>query len=328
MANFHIPVFLDEILDLAEKISPQRIFDGTLGDGGHSLELLNKFENSKLWATDRDPDMLARAKKRLEIYKGRTFFYNQNFSDFLSNGTSKEGLKFDFALLDLGIASFHFDQSDRGFSFQDDEPLDMRLDKLGESALDIIKNYSEKELADIIYKYGQERSSRKIARLIHSKKEWSSAKELADAVASILRKKQNTKSKKRKKGKRNIHPATKTFQALRIKVNNELEVIEDFLGLIPRFMTNGGILAVISFHSLEDRLIKWFMKFWEKPGSIPPEIEIKSLSPETISNESQTAKSKGKVLFKKPLVPGESETKMNPRCRSAKLRAFQFLSDN
>ena len=260
--------------------------DATLGGGGHSFELLNKFPNLQMIGLDQDPYAIEAASNKLNIFKNRIKIIKTNFSDF------KPKDKVSFVIADLGFNSNQIETPERGFSFQKNGPLDMRMNPNEETkAEDLIKNLTEKELADLIYKYGEEKLSRKIARKIKNdlqkKGSYSGTKELAYAIGGCFHPKQRY---------RKIHPATRTFQALRIAVNKEIEVLEKFLKNASTWLIPGGIISIISFHSIEDRKVKNYFK-----------------NDERFFN-----------LTKKPILPSEDEVKINKRSRSAKLRIAQL----
>jgi len=260
--------------------------DATLGGGGHSYQLLKKYPDLKIIGIDQDPDARDAAKINLEEFKSRINIFPSNFASF-------EPLeKVAFVIADLGVNSNQLDNAKRGFSFQKNGPLDMRMNpSLDMNAEQLIETLSERELADLIYKYGDERLSRKISRKIKNdlkeKGNYSGTAELAYAIAGCFPPKQRYK--------RN-HPATRTFQALRIAVNKEIEVLEKFLNIVPTWLLPGGIISIISFHSIEDRLVKRAFK-----------------NDERLKN-----------ITKKPIIPTEMEIKNNKRSRSAKLRIAQL----
>ena len=260
--------------------------DATLGGGGHSYYLLRKYSDLNIIGLDQDPFARKSASKKLDEFKNRIDIRASNFADFVP----KE--KVSFVIADLGVNSNQIDDPKRGFSFQKDGPLDMRMNPLLEvDAEKLIEALNEKDLANLIYKYGDERLSRKIARKIKldlkEKGKYSGTKELAYSIAGCFPPKQRYKK---------IHPATRTFQALRIAVNKEIEVLEKFLQVVPEWLLPGGIISVISFHSLEDRLVKSCFK-----------------------NDQRL-----KNLTKKPITPSEQEVELNKRARSGKLRIAQL----
>ncbi len=261
--------------------------DATLGGGGHSYHLLRKYSDLNIIGLDQDPFARKSASKKLDEFKNRIDIMASNFADFVP----KE--KVSFVIADLGVNSNQIDDPKRGFSFQKDGPLDMRMNPLLDvDAEKLIEALNEKELANLIYKYGEERLSRKIARKIKldlkENGKYSGTKELAYSIAGCFPPKQRYKK---------IHPATRTFQALRIAVNKEIEVLEKFLQVVPEWLLPGGIISIISFHSLEDRLVKSCFK-----------------------NDQRL-----KNLTKKPITPSEQEVELNKRARSGKLRIAQLI---
>ena len=287
----HKSVMTDEIMASLEHCSlknePQlKGIDATLGGGGHSYHLLRKYSNLDIIGIDQDPFARKSASKKLYEFKNRIDIKASNFADFEPNE------KVSFVIADLGVNSNQIDDPKRGFSFQKDGPLDMRMNPFLEvDAEKLIETLNEKDLANLIYKYGDERLSRKIARKIKTdlkvNGKYSGTKELAYSIAGCFSPKQRYKK---------IHPATRTFQALRIAVNKEIEVLEKFLKVVPSWLMPGGIISIISFHSLEDRLIKNAFK-----------------------NDQRL-----KNLTKKPITPSEKEVELNKRARSGKLRIAQL----
>jgi 16S rRNA (cytosine1402-N4)-methyltransferase len=305
--DLHQPVLLAESLKF---LAPERggIFvDCTLGLGGHAEAILRASNDTRVIGIDRDLQAIAYAEKRLEKFGERFRSFHANFSE-IENVLAEAGIeKADGILADLGVSSLQFDSETRGFSFRYDAPLDMRMnaDSDEETAAELLERLSEFEIARIIYEYGEERFSRRIARRIVEKREKGESpqttRQLAELVASVVR-----TSKKDK-----IHPATRTFQALRIAVNDELEILEDFLRAAIERLSKEGRLAVISFHSLEDRIVKQTFQKLAGKCSCPPNF------PKCVCG----AEKKVEILTRKPVVPTEEETEENPRARSAKLRA-------
>ncbi len=287
----HQSVMTDEIMSSLEHypfINNNHLkgIDATLGGGGHSYYLLRKYSDLNIIGLDQDPFARQSAAKKLDEFKNRIDIRASNFADFVP----KE--KVSFVIADLGVNSNQIDNPKRGFSFQKDGPLDMRMNPLLDvDAEKLIEALNEKDLANLIYKYGDERLSRKIARKIKldlkENGKYSGTKELAYSIAGCFPPKQRYKK---------IHPATRTFQALRIAVNKEIEVLEKFLQVVPEWLLPGGIISIISFHSLEDRLVKSFFK-----------------------NDQRL-----KNLTKKPITPSEQEVELNKRARSGKLRIAQL----
>lgn len=286
----HLPVMPQETLALLSPQPGEFFVDGTYGDGGHAALILEAVGSTgRVLGLDRDPQALRRAKAK---FAGRKNFSaaEASYADLVLILKKNRLPKADGVLLDLGFSSFQIDDPARGFSFQKDGPLDMRYGADGPTAAEILNGISETELADAIYKYGEERFSRRIAKAIvearRQQKIMTTAR-LAEVVASVLP----------RRGK--LHPATRTFQALRILTNSELLQLETFFGSLPECLESRGRVAVISFHSLEDRIVKNAFRGLAKGG-------------------------RGKELTKKPLTASRAEAASNPRSRSAKLRAFEF----
>ena len=289
----HKSVMKDEIIASLERYplihhNHLKGIDATLGGGGHSYHLLRKYSDLNIIGLDQDPFARKSASQKLDEFKNRIDIRASNFADFVP----KE--KVAFVIADLGVNSNQIDDPKRGFSFQKDGPLDMRMNPFLEiDAQKLIEALNEKDLANLIYKYGDERLSRKIARKIKmdlkEKGKYSGTKELAYSIAGCFPPKQRYKK---------IHPATRTFQALRIAVNKEIDVLEKFLQVVPEWLLPGGIVSIISFHSLEDRLVKSSFKIDQRL----------------------------KNLTKKPITPSQQEVELNRRARSGKLRIAQLKS--
>ncbi|MEA4922029.1 MAG: 16S rRNA (cytosine(1402)-N(4))-methyltransferase RsmH [Eubacteriaceae bacterium] len=305
----HRSVLLDECIENLN-IKPDGVYvDGTLGGGGHAEHICQKLNsNGVLIGIDRDEDAIAAAGKRLKQYSCKQYFVQSNYSD-IKNVLRKTGVDgIDGALLDLGVSSFQLDNAERGFSYMQDAPLDMRMNRKDSfTAFHVVNEYSEKELSEIIKKYGEERWAARIAKFIVNERK-NGAIETTGQLVDII--KAAVPAGARRDGP---HPAKRTFQAIRIEVNDELSVlgksVEDFLDvLLP-----GGRLCIISFHSLEDRIVKNIMNTRADPCTCPPEFPVCVC---------------GKVadidrITRKPLVPGEKELAENPRARSAKLRVAE-----
>ncbi len=310
----HTPVMWREILEFvggASEIGERIFMDCTLGEGGHSELLLRNFKDISIVGVERDPEILELAKKRLSEFKDRVIFINDNFSN-LSMYTEEYQNKVSAFIYDFGISSYHYERSGRGFSINKDESLDMRLDGRGKlSAGFIINNYSEKDLQDLIWRFGEERWSKRIAKIIcerRREKKIESSGELAEIVYKAIPAKYRVK---------NIHPATRVFQAIRIAVNDELSAIEESLDAAYKMLAPGGILIAISYHSLEDRIVKNKFRRLAKGCTC---------SEEPMHCQCQD-KSFVKVLTKKPLIPKDDEIRSNRRARSAKLRVCKRLQD-
>ncbi len=289
----HIPVLSNEVLEYLDLKSGDTVFDGTLGMGGHSLQICKKImPKGRLIAVDRDINAINIAKKRLEPYLDKISLYNMPFSEIQQIFDDCQTSEINKGLLDIGISSLQIDTPERGFSFRFNEALDMRMDNSQElTAERLIATLPEKELADTIYNYGEERFSRRIAKRIVAHRRKMSIKTTGE-LASIVRESVPGRSK--------IDKATKTFQALRIAVNDELGELERFLDEIFDFLAINGRLAIISFHSLEDRIVKNAFRDAAKYGEF-------------------------KLLTKRPVVAEEEESKKNPRSRSAKLRVIERI---
>lgn len=281
MAPFHhIPVLADATIAYLLLRPGGRYLDATVGGGGHS-QLILQVPGTHVVAVDQDPVALAAARDRLSTYGDRVAFHHGNFADYSPDAP------FDGILADLGVSSPQVDQPERGFSFRQAAPLDMRMDQTqGETAADIVNHIGETDLANLIYQYGEERLSRRIARQIVQRRPFTDTVQLAEAIAQSV-------PRSYRYGR--IHPATRTFQALRIAVNRELDQLERFLQQAPNWLCPGGRLAIITFHSLEDRMVKHSFK--DNPDLI--------------------------VVTKKPAIANEAEVAQNPRARSAKLRTAE-----
>ncbi|HJR82031.1 MAG TPA: 16S rRNA (cytosine(1402)-N(4))-methyltransferase RsmH [Anaerolineales bacterium] len=297
----HQPVLYKEIIHALQPRSGGRYVDGTLGAGGHARGILEvSAPDGQLLGLDLDPQALALARKTLAPYEQRIHLAQASYMS-LSMQLAKLGWDtVDGIVLDLGASSMQFDTPERGFSFQVDAPLDMRFGpSITQTAADLVNELSERELADLLYKYGEERDSRKIARAIVRARPLHTTRELVAAIESVSP----------RRGDR-LHPATRTFQALRIAVNEELASIEAVLPQAVSVLAAGGRLAVISFHSLEDRIVKDFFREQSKDLVNPPYERIYE----------QERKATLKEVNRKPIRPSDEEIKNNPRARSAKLR--------
>lgn len=308
----HLPVLPQEV---AKFLRPERggfFLDGTLGLGGHAELLLQREGGLQLLGIDQDAQALEMARQRLKDYQDRINFFCCSFKDF-DTALQELGWEYvDGALVDLGVSSLHLDSPERGFSFAKKGPLDMRMSSERDlkSAQELVNRTGFEELKDIILKYGEEPMAARIARAIIKAREKSpitDTLELAGIVAGAYPGKRRAQSRN--------HPATKTFQALRIAVNRELEELEIFLEKIVPCLRSGARLAVISFHSLEDRMVKWFFRREAKDCICPPEEVICKCGHERTLN----------ILTKKPLQAEKEERDENPRSRSAKLRVAEKI---
>ncbi|MCL6436097.1 MAG: 16S rRNA (cytosine(1402)-N(4))-methyltransferase RsmH [Leptolyngbyaceae cyanobacterium HOT.MB2.61] len=281
----HVPVLGAEVVEGLAVCAGGHYLDATVGGGGHSRLILETAADVQVTALDQDAQAIAAAQQALSDFNQRVQFQQTNFATFEPGST-----RFDGIVADLGVSSAQFDIPDRGFSFRLEAPLDMRMDQRQElTAADIINHWDETKLANIFYTYGEERLSRRIARRIVEQRPFQTTTELAEAIASAV-------PRAYRYGR--IHSATRVFQALRIAVNQELDVLKTFLRKAPDWLKPGGRLVVISFHSLEDRIVKHTLK--ESPLL--------------------------QVLTKKPILPADAEVESNPRSRSAKLRIAERLN--
>ena len=302
----HKPVLYQEIIHALQPQKGGRYVDGTLGAGGHARGILEaSAPDGQLLGLDVDPQALAIARETLAPYEHRIHLAQASYTSLSAQLKNLQWDSVDGIVLDLGASSMQFDTAERGFSFMQDAPLDMRFGPHAtQTAADIVNSYTERELADLIYEYGEDRDSRKIARAIVKKRPVHTTRELVAAIEAVSP----------RRGDR-VHPATKTFQALRIAVNEELSSIEAVLPQAVAGLRSGGRLAVISFHSLEDRIVKEFFRSQIKDLINPPYEQIYEEERNAILKE----------VNRKPIMPSEEETKNNPRARSAKLRIAEKI---
>lgn len=308
MEFHHISVLLNETID-GLSINPDGIYvDGTMGGGGHSREILKQLNHGKLIGFDRDITAINVCRERLSEFGERVEFVNRNFFE-IKNVLGEMGIEsIDGAVLDLGVSSYQLDTASRGFSYQHDAPLDMRMNESDPvSAKDIVNSYSEEQLADIIWRYGEDRWSKRIAQFIvaeREKEEILTTGRLVDIIKKAV-----------PKGARQDgpHPAKRTFQAIRIEVNSELAGLEQAVRDFIDVLAPGGRLSIITFHSLEDRIVKNVFAETARGCTCPPEIPI------CICGK----KSAGKVITKKGIAASDEELENNPRARSAHLRIFE-----
>ena len=304
----HISVLLDETINNLN-IKPDGIYvDGTLGGGGHSLHIVRQLDKGRLICMDRDGDAIEAAKERLSQYADRITFVRSNFDRFseVMNNLGVSGV--DGIVLDLGVSSYQLDTPERGFSYNHDALLDMRMDKRSErTAADIINGCSQEELTRILKVYGEERFAGRIAELIVSERQKGEIK-TTFALNEII--KSAIPARFRRDGG---HPSKRTFQAIRIAVNGELDSLEKALDSMIDGLNDGGRLCVITFHSLEDRIVKNRFKEAQDPCTCPPDFPVCVCG--KISS--------GSVITRKPILPGEEELQNNSRSKSAKLRIFE-----
>ncbi len=299
----HISVLLNECIE-SLNIKPEGIYiDGTAGGAGHSKEIAKRLKGGLLLALDQDPDAVEVATERLKDLPAKVIRANFSQMDTVASGEGIE--KVDGILLDLGVSSHQLDTAERGFSYHKDAPLDMRMSQKGISAKDIVNNFSEKELSDILIRFGEEKFSRRIASRIveeRNRKEISTTLELAEIIANAV------PARERRDG----HPARKSFQALRIAVNSELDVLNEVLDKAFDLLKPDGVLAIITFHSLEDRMVKLKYKEFTTGCTCPPDFPV------CVCGKTP----RGRLLTKKPIEPSQTELNINPRSRSAKLRVI------
>jgi len=304
--NLHKSVLLDETVRLLAPEADEIFADCTLGMGGHTEAILQTTDSVRVIGIDQDTEAIRLATERLKPFGERVKIFHANFAD-IKTVLAEAGVQtVNGVLADLGVSSLQFDDAKRGFSFRFDAPLDMRMDAASdyETAAELLERLSEEEIADVIYKYGEERMSRRIARRIVWKREIGepvkTTKELAETVEKAIGRKPKDK----------IHPATRTFQALRIAVNREIEILEEFIRDAVDCLKKEGRLAIITFHSLEDRVVKQTFQKLAGKCECPPRL------PQCVCGATREIE----ILTRKPIVPLESETAENPRARSAKLR--------
>ncbi|MGK5092991.1 16S rRNA (cytosine(1402)-N(4))-methyltransferase RsmH [Deltaproteobacteria bacterium TL4] len=302
----HISVLPQEILNAAPAHTAH-ILDCTLGGGGHSALLLQLFPESRLVGIDRDPEALLATRETLSAFTSRILLTQSKFSQLAQILTPES--RFDYVLADLGFSSAQIDQKHRGFSFFEEGPLDMRMTPNHDTltAEELVNTASEQELVNLLRKFGEERFASRIVKKIMDARQthpFKTTKQLAEFIAAAVPKKFH---------KPGFHPATQAFQALRIAVNHELEELQQLLDFVIHYLKPQGCLAIISFHSLEDRIVKQQFRLWQDPCQCPSHL------PYCVCG----LKSLGKVITRKPLQPTEQEIQQNPRSRSARLRVFE-----
>ena len=299
----HISVLLNETIESLNIKEDGIYLDGTAGGAGHSLEIAKRLTSGKLIALDQDPDAVKIATERLKGYNATVI--QSNFCDMDSVLVSLNIDKVDGILLDLGVSSYQLDTAERGFSYHKESALDMRMSKSGISAEDIVNNFSETELADIFWRFGEEKFSRKIASKIvteRQKNRITTTTRLAEIIANAYP----------ASARRDGHPARKCFQAIRIAVNAELDRLNETLDKAFDLLKSGGVLSIITFHSLEDRMVKLRFKEYCTGCTCPPDFPV------CVCGKTP----KGHLLTRKPIEPSERELELNPRSRSAKLRVI------
>jgi len=301
----HVPVMLNEVLE-GLNIKEDGIYvDGTLGGAGHSTEIVKRLSTGKLIGIDQDENAIKKSKEVLADYSDRTIIVKENFKN-IKNVLNTLGInKVDGILLDLGVSSHQLDEEERGFSYNKDAPLDMRMDRGNAfSAWDVVNKYSEKELEKIIWDFGEEKWAKRIAKFIVEERREAPIDTTFELVSVI---KKAIPKKVRSQGG---HPARKTFQAIRIEVNQELDILKNSILNANEVLNESGRLCIITFHSLEDRIVKDTFKYLNKDCICPPEFPVCTCN----------KKRELKILTRKPIIPSEEEIETNPRSRSAKLR--------
>lgn len=306
----HISVLLNECI-AGLNINPKGIYvDGTLGGAGHTSEIISKLNNDGIMiGVDQDRNAIKVSKEKLKAFEN-FITVNDNFSNIKNILENLNILKVDGILLDLGVSSYQLDIPERGFSYMNDAPLDMRMNMDSEfSARDVVNNYSEEELERLIRNYGEEKWASRIAGFIvkeRVKQPIETTLQLVDVIKAAI------PASARREGP---HPAKRTFQAIRIEVNREIDILEDALKDCIDVLNPGGRLCVITFHSLEDRIVKKVFKSRENPCTCPPDFPV------CVCNKTSDVK----VITKKPIIPTQEELEINPRSRSAKLRVIQKI---
>lgn len=307
----HIPVMLNECLEVLNIKADGTYVDGTVGGAGHSIEIVKRLsENGRLICVDKDEDALKAAGERLAPYKNRVTFIHDDYKNLVNELDSIGVGKVDGILLDLGVSSYQLDNAERGFSYMKDAPLDMRMDRSQRiSAHEVVNGYTESELARILFDYGEEKLARQIARNIvraRSEKPIETTLELAKIVEDTYPAKTRWKFG---------HPAKRTFQAIRIEVNDELSSLGEAVTAMARRLEKGGRMAVITFHSLEDRIVKSAFKELSLACTCPPDFPV------CVCGKVQEVE----LVNKKPITASEEELENNSRSQSAKLRVIEKL---
>ena len=308
MAFNHKSVLLDEVIESLNIKADGYYVDCTLGGGGHALEVVKRLDNGKLIGIDQDADAIKAATQRLIDYSKHVIIIRDNYVNIQYILERENISRVDGIYIDLGVSSYQLDTAERGFTYRFDAPLDMRMDDRNElKASDIVNNYSETELFHIIRDYGEDRFAKNIAKHIveyRDKKRIETTFELVDIIKSAIPMKIQITGG---------HPAKRTFQAIRIELNKELEVLTESINLMIDLLKPGGRLSIITFHSLEDRIVKQAFKKAESPCVCPKKFPVCVCG----------NKSKGRVITRKAILPGENELEENSRSKSAKLRVFE-----
>lgn len=304
MSSYHAPVLVEEVLDLLDPRGEALLLDGTVGGGGHTLAILEACPGCRVLAVDRDPEALDAARERLAVHRERVRFIRARFDDAVSDPEVRDrGL--DGALLDLGVSSHQLDADDRGFAFRRGVALDMRMDpETPGDAAAFLQDADEERLLDVFRSYGEEPRARRLVREIVKRREtepFETSDQVVAAMSVAYGKSPTAQDKAR------------IFQAIRIAVNDELEALERALPALRDVLVDGGVLVVIAYHSLEDRIVKHTFREWSRACVCPPEIPVCMCR----------GKALGETLTRKPVRPSEDEVASNPRARSARLRAWR-----
>ena len=307
----HVSVLKNECIEGLQIKSSGTYVDGTFGGGGHAMEIISRLNgNGRFVGIDQDQDAVDNGRAKLEPYKEKAQLVRDNFSNIISIMKDLHIVSVDGILLDIGVSSYQLDTGERGFSYMHDAELDMRMDQRNPmTAKRMIAEYSEKELADIIKDYGEERWAARIAQFIVAERKIKPIETTGELVEVI---KKAVPKGARKDGP---HPAKRTFQALRIAVNNELGILEQAIEDMAGLLAPGGRLCIITFHSLEDRIVKQTFHRLEHPCTCPPEFPV------CVCGKKPSIR----VITRKPILPSEEELEFNPRARSAKLRILEKL---
>ncbi len=307
----HVSVLKDECIEGLQIKSSGTYVDGTFGGGGHAMEIISRLNgNGRFIGIDQDQDAVENGRAKLEPYKEKAQLVRDNFSNIISIMKDLHIVSIDGILLDIGVSSYQLDTGERGFSYMHDAELDMRMDQRNPmTAKRMIAEYSEKELANIIKDFGEERWATRIAQFIVAERKIKPIETTGELVEVI---KKAVPKGARKDGP---HPAKRTFQALRIAVNNELGILEQAIEDMAGLLAPGGRLCIITFHSLEDRIVKQTFHRLEHPCTCPPEFPV------CVCGKKPSIR----VITRKPILPSEEELEFNPRARSAKLRILEKL---
>jgi len=308
----HKSVLVDEILGFLDLTDNAIVIDATLGLGGHTEAILKTFKHTKVIGIDQDQKALEKATDRLKAFSTRFQGIHSNFADISTVANDLNITEVDAVIADLGVSSMQLDDADRGFSFRFDAPLDMRMDtSRGLTAAELLEDLDQEEIANLIYRYGEERKSRRVARLIIERRDAGQPVRTTSELARLVERAVGRSPKDK------IHPATRTFQALRIAVNNELGILDEFIKDSIDLLKPNGKLSVITFHSLEDRIVKQAFQKFSGKCFCPPRI------PRCVCG----AEKRVEILTKKPIVPTEAEMSSNARSRSAKLRVCRKIEN-